>query len=66
MWGDCWFGDGVSATEKCSWKDTCSGLIAFVGTSSLLGRKRSDSHLGDGYVGIYAGGLYTPILRRAW
>ena len=27
-------------------KDTCSGLIAFVGTSALLGRKRSDSHLG--------------------
>ena len=47
-------------------KDTCSDLTAFVGTSSLLGRKRSDSHLGDGYVWIYAGGLYTPILRRAW
>ena len=31
-------------------KDTCSGLMAFVGTSSLLGRERSDSHLGDGYV----------------
>ena len=31
-------------------KDTCSGLMAFVGTSSLLGRKRSDSHLGYGYV----------------
>ena len=47
-------------------KDTCSDLTAFVGTSALLGWKRSYSHLGDGYVGIYAGGLYTPILRRAW
>ena len=30
--------------------DTCSELMAFVGTSSLLGQKRCDSHLGNGYV----------------
>ena len=30
--------------------DTCSVLMAFVGTSSLLGQKRCDNHLGDGYV----------------
>ena len=49
MWDACWFGDGVSANGALG-KDTCSGLMAFVGTSSLLGRKRSYSHLGDGYV----------------
>ena len=63
MWGDCWFGYDVSATEKCSWMDTCSGLMAFMGTSSLLERKRKGTTWGNG---LYATVLYSPLLLIAW
>ena len=53
----------MSATEKCSLVDTCSGLIAFVGTSSLFGQERIDNHLGNGFIGLYAMVLSMPILR---